>query len=101
MIPLIIALSVAIVISAVCLWLGMKITKVDGTFIAMFLIATVSTLLALIPTGGWIIGTIVMFILICKWTDASFFPDAVLMVIVARGVAILGTFFLLGLMSSG
>ena len=58
-----------------------------------------TTLMALIPTGGWLIGTVVMFVLICKWTDANFFPDAVLMVIVARAVAIFGAMYLIALLS--
>jgi hypothetical protein len=71
MIEIIVGFAVATVFSAVCLWAGMKLTKVDGTFVSMLVIAAVSSLLGLIPYDGWIVGTIVMFVLICKWTDAD------------------------------
>ena len=100
MIPIIIGVSVSILFSAFCLWAGMKLTKVEGTFLAMLIIATISTFLALIPIGGWIIGTIAMFFLICKWTDANFWPDAILMVVVARAVGIFGGIALRGLLAN-
>jgi len=90
MILIIIGVIVSILFSAFCLWAGMKLTKVEGTFLAMLIIAIISTLLGLIPMAGWIIGTIAMFFLICKWTNANFWPDAILMVVVARGVGIFG-----------
>ncbi|NOY75896.1 MAG: hypothetical protein GXP32_08935 [Kiritimatiellaeota bacterium] len=77
---------VGILFSAFCLWAGMKITKVEGNFLAMLLIAAISTILGFIPMVGWLLGPVAMFFLICKWTGASFWPDAVLMVVVARGV---------------
>jgi len=99
MIEIIVGFAVATVFSAFCLWAGMKLTKVDGTFVSMLIIAAVSSLLGIIPYAGWLIGTIVMFVLICKWTDAEFWPDAVLMVVVARIVSIAGGLFLAGLIA--
>ena len=66
----------------------MKLTKVKGDFLAMLIITAVSALLSLIPMVGWILSTVAMFVLICKWTDAHFWPDAVLMVVVAEIVGI-------------
>ena len=72
---------------AVCLWLAMGLTKVKGSFWSMVIIVAVSALLALIPYAGWILSAIGMYVLICKLTDAEFWPDAVLMVIVAQILA--------------
>ena len=88
MISIIVVFIIRTVFSAFCLWAGMKLTKVNGAFLAMLIIAAVSALLGLIPMVGLIIGTVVMFVLICKWTDAEFWPDAVLMVVVAEIVGI-------------
>ena len=99
MIQIIVALAVGIAFSTVCLWAGMKLTKVDGIFVSMLIIAAVSSVLGLIPWVGWLIGTVTMFVLICKWTDAEFWPDAVLMVIVSRFVGISGGLLLVGMIS--
>jgi hypothetical protein len=92
------------IISAVSLWCGMKLTKVQGTFLGMMLIAAVSGLCGLIPAVGAIVALIVMFFLISKFTDAQFWPDAVLMVVVANvlyNISILAIpAFLASLMSS-
>ncbi len=101
MIIIVAGIVVSILFSAFCLWAGMKLTRVEGSFIAMLIIATISTLFGLIPTVGWIIGTIAMFFLICKWTNANFWPDAVLMVVVARVVGVLGGFVVSGLLTNG
>ena len=89
MIITILGLIVAIFATAGCLWAGMKITKVEGNFIIMLTIAAISTIVGLIPVVGWPLSVALMFFLISKWTGASFWPDAVLMVLVARGVGML------------
>ena len=88
MLALLVGFVVGTLLSAVCLWGGMKITNVDGTFGAMFAIAAISAGLGLIPLIGWILGIVVMFILISALTDAEFWPDAVLMVFVAKLLSI-------------
>jgi hypothetical protein len=90
MITIIVSAVVSVLFSAFCLWAGMKITKVEGSFIGMLVISIITTLLGLIPGVGWVLGTIAMFVLICKWTGANFWPDAILMVVVARIVGIFG-----------
>ena len=72
---------------AVCLWISMKITSVFGSFFGMFTIAAITSSLQLIPKIGIFIAPIGMYYLICKWTDAKFWPDAVLMVIVSNVIA--------------
>ncbi|MHC4701648.1 MAG: hypothetical protein ACYTFQ_13870, partial [Planctomycetota bacterium] len=96
--------AIGTLISAFCLWAGMKITRVEGTFVAMLGIAAISSLASTIPVllapigfmpcFGWLIGQIVMFVLICKWTDAEFWPDAVGMVLVAGLVGMFLSMFL-------
>ncbi len=100
MLDIVIGFLAGTVFSAVCLWAGMKLTKVDGTFLGMLLIAAISSLAGLIPFVGWLVSLIVMFVLISKWTDAEFWPDAVLMVIVADLVGVFGGVFLMRLLAS-
>jgi len=101
MLDIVVAFLIGTVFSAVCLWAGMKLTKVDGTFLSMLAIAALSSLAGLIPLPvvGWLASLIVMFVLISKWTDAEFWPDAVLMVVVADVVGILGGIFFAGLLA--
>jgi hypothetical protein len=79
---------VAFVVGAVCygacLWVGMKLTGVRGTFIAMALIALISAACGLVPTVGGVLSVVVMFILLVRWTGADFWLEAVLLVVVAR-----------------
>jgi len=88
MLELVVAFVVGTLLSAVCLWGGMKITNVDGSFGAALAIAAISAGLGLIPLIGWLVGIVVMFILISALTDAEFWPDAILMVFVAKLLSI-------------
>ena len=98
---IIVGFIVGTVLSAVCLWAGMKLTKVGGTFLSMLAIAALSSLAGLIPIPfvGWLASLVVMFVLISKWTDAEFWPDAVLMVVVADVVGIFGGMALVSLLA--
>ena len=99
MIAISIVFVVGTIFSACCLWAGMKLTKVDGSFLAMLIIAAISSLLGFIPgIGGWLVSTIAMYFLICKWTDAELFPDAVFMVIVAKVIGIFSGILLVGML---
>ena len=76
--------------SAVCLWIGMKITRVEGTFVAMLGIAAISSLANIIPSVfcfipcvGLLFNLAIMLVLICKWTDAELWPDAIGMVLIS------------------
>ncbi len=96
---IIISLVAGILGGACFLWVGMKVTKVEGTFLNMLTVATASSLIGLVPLVGWLLSIIVMFILIRKLTDAEIWPDAVLMVLVAGGASILAGMFLTNLLS--
>ncbi|MDY6892582.1 MAG: hypothetical protein SVO26_02555 [Chloroflexota bacterium] len=83
-------------IAAIFLWIGMKLTRIHGTFLAMIIVAVVSSLVRLIPIAGGILSIIAMFVLINALTDSDFWPDAVFMVIVAWGIPfLLSAFFIL------
>ena len=93
MIGMILGFVVGTPLRAGCLWLGMRLCKIQGTFPAMLLIAAISSAAAFIPVVGWILSLVVMLALICKWTDADLWPHAVLMVLVADLLGLLlGTY---------
>ena len=93
---LLVSFMLSTLFSAACLWIAMKLTGVDGTFVAMFLVAAVCALVGLVPLVGWLVSFVLMFILIRRWTSAEIWPDAVLMVVVAWLVSSLVSFMLLG-----
>jgi hypothetical protein len=80
------------------MWLAMVITRVACGIPQYLAIVGLRTLMVLMPFPfylDWILATILMYVLIVKLTNASFYPDAVLMVgvsnlmYVALGTAIL------------
>jgi hypothetical protein len=81
-----------------CLWLAMKITRVGGNWLGVLVAATGSFAAAAVagfflgPIVGILASTIVLYVLICKLMDASFFPDAFLMVVVANVLFIFAWF---------
>jgi hypothetical protein len=68
------------------LWLGAKIVKVECTFLGMLIIAAVTMLLNFIPAVGWIVSLVALYFMLHKWTTAEFWPDSVLLVVVAAAV---------------
>lgn len=85
----IVVFLVSTIISAACLWAGMKITKLDGPFVGLLITAGATSLVAFLPYVGLIGSFIVMCALLYKFTNADrIWPDVILMVIVARFVAI-------------
>jgi hypothetical protein len=91
-----ISFAAGTLIMAACLWAGMRLTGVGGAFAAMLAVAAIASALQLIPFVGWLIALVAMLSLISRWTDAPVWPDAVLMVLVANLLAIVGTFVLSG-----
>jgi hypothetical protein len=88
---LLVALVAATLFSTLCLWVAMHLTRVDGTLAAMFVISAICAAIGLVPLIGWLAAFIAMFFLIRRFTGAPIWPDAVLMVIVSRLVAIVAT----------
>ena len=86
------------VLSAACLWVGMKVTRVDGTLITVLGIAAISKLVVIVPLFIvpipciWqLVSLVLLLALICRWTDASLFWDAIGMALVADVVSILAS----------
>jgi hypothetical protein len=88
---------IGVFIYTAILWIAMRITGVHGQFIHLLLASLISGFVGLIPFAGWLLSLAVLLGLICYWTDANLFPDAVLMVIVAWGIRMLVVFYVLGL----
>ena len=87
---------VQVVIATASLWLAMRMTKVEGSIVGLFAAAFTARLVEFIyiPYVGWILPFIVLLVLISRWTTAEIWPDAVLMVVVAWGLAIIARFAL-------
>jgi len=96
MYEVILAFIVQLVVSAVALWMAMKLTKEEGPFWGFLVAVFVSSLVNLLPIPyvGWILSLIVLLVLISKFTSAEIWPDAALIVVVAWGLAALANFAL-------
>ena len=77
-------------IGGVILWLAAKITSVDLGLGEAVIAAGGAALVSLVPTAGWILSIVVLFVLLKKFSRASIWPDIILMVIVGRLVSFLG-----------
>ena len=91
---LIIGFFVQLIVSAIALWLVMKLTKEEGSFLGLLAAAFVASLASLLPIPYFsgLVSFIVLLILISKFTTAEIWPDAVLIVVVAWGLASLANF---------
>ncbi len=90
----IIAFLVQLVVSAVALWLAMKLTKEEGSLLGLFAAAFIASLTSLLPIPYFsgLLSFIVLLVLISKFTTAEIFPDAVLIAVIAWGLAALANF---------
>ena len=96
---LLIVFAITVSISTVILWMAMRLTKVQGKFVHLFLACAISGLIRLIPFAGFILSFIALVWLISFWTDAEVYPDAVLMVVVAQGIGLIVSIYLTGLLA--
>jgi len=82
---------VQLTVSAFALWLAMKLTKEDGPFLGLLAAAFISSLASLLPIPYFsgLLSFVVLLILISKFTTAEIWPDAVLIVVIAWGLAAL------------
>ena len=94
---LIIGFFVQLIVSAIALWLAMKLTKEEGPFLGRLAAAFVASLASLLPIPYFsgLLSFIVLLILISKFTTAEIWPDAALVVVVAWGLAALANFALM------
>jgi hypothetical protein len=90
----ILAFLVQLVVSAVALWLAMKLTKEEGPFLGLLAAAFISSLACMLPIPFFsgLLSFIVLLIMISKFTTAEIWPDAALIVVVAWGLAALANF---------
>jgi hypothetical protein len=90
---IIVSFFVQVLVSAVALWVAMKLTKEEGSFPLLLAAAFIAALVDLIPIPyvAGLLSFVVLLVLISKWTTAEIWPDAVLIVVVAWTLAILAT----------
>ncbi|NWN92857.1 hypothetical protein HLV39_15295 [Marinobacter adhaerens] len=74
-------------VGGVVLWLAAKITFVDLTLSETVIAAGGAAAAALVPTIGWLLSLVVLFVLLKKFSRANIWPDIILMVIVSRLVS--------------
>lgn len=91
----IINMLIAIPLTAIALWVGMKMTGVDGSFGAMVVIGLICALVSLIPFGGNYIAIGAMYLLIYRLTNAER-ADAVLLVVIGKGMAMIVLMYTMG-----
>lgn len=77
-------------IGGVILWLAAKITSVGLSLGEAVIAAGGAAVVSMVPTAGWILSIVVLFVLLKKFSRASIWPDIILMVIVGRLVSFLG-----------
>jgi hypothetical protein len=90
------AFVVATLLSATCLWAVTKWTGVAVPIVDLLIIAGLCSGLALLPSVGWVLATVMMSLLLTRLTDADPWPDAVLMVVGSNVVWLLVKAMLLG-----
>jgi hypothetical protein len=90
---IIVSFFAQVLVSAVALWVAMKLTKEEGSFLLLLAAAFIAALVDLIPIPyvGGLLSFVVLVVLISRWTTAEIWPDAVFMVVVAWTLATLVT----------
>jgi hypothetical protein len=68
------------VLTTCCLWAVMKWSGVAVPIVDLLIIAGLCSGLALLPSVGWVLATMIMTLLILRTTEADTWPDAVLMI---------------------
>ncbi len=93
---LILSFLVQLLVTTFALWLAMKLTKEEGSFLGLLAAAFIASLAGMIPIPYFsgLLSFIVLLILISKFTSAEIWPDAALIVVVAWGLAALANFAL-------
>lgn len=87
----IITFLVQLMVTTFALWLAMKLTKEEGSFLGLLAVVFVASLAGLLPIPYFsgLLSFVVLLVLISKFTTAEIWPDAVLIVVVAWGLAAL------------
>ena|SRR5688572_17357619 len=74
-------------IRSLCIWGGMKVATVEGTYKQALVMAAVGTALSFIPWVGWVLGAAAICAMLVVWCEATFWPEAVLVVVVQWAIA--------------
>jgi hypothetical protein len=74
------AFVAATVLTTCCLWAVAKWSGFAVPIVDLLIIAGLCSGLALLPSVGWVLATMIMTLLILRTTEADTWPDAVLMV---------------------
>ena len=73
-----------VVVSGFFLWIAGKVTTVQIGFKEGLICIGASSILALIPSVGWILSLIAFFYLLKDFTGANVWPDLILLVLVTK-----------------
>src|SRR5690348_11764532 len=84
-------------VGGVVLWLAAKITLVNLALSETVIAAGGAAAVALVPTIGWLLSLVVLFVLLEKFSRANIWPDILLMVLVSRLVSFVALMALGGL----
>jgi hypothetical protein len=84
-----------IIISTLALWLGLFVTKIKGTFKGMLACSLTAALGSTVPYIGEYISAALMYFMIHQVTDAKFYPQSLLMLLLGKGVTLLIVFSLI------
>jgi hypothetical protein len=90
------AFATTALLSAGCLWAVTKLTGAAVPIVDLIIIAGLCSGLALLPTYGWLLATVIMSLLLTRATNADGWPDTVLMAVGSNVVWLLAKVLLLG-----
>lgn len=80
----VVLLVLDVFIGGLILWLSAKITSVDLALRETVIAAAAAAAVALVPSVGWILSIVVLFVLLKKFSQANIWPDIILMVVISR-----------------
>ena len=76
-----VAFVASTLLTVCCLWGVTRWVGVAVPIVDLLIIAGLCSGLALLPSVGWVLATLIMSLLILRATDADTWPDAVLMIV--------------------
>lgn len=68
-------IAMPVLIMSLALWISMKMTKVESTFVEMLRLAIVIRFVMFFPYVGGPLSLAVLFILLYKWEGIKFWPE--------------------------
>ncbi|WP_428634509.1 hypothetical protein [Sedimenticola sp.] len=74
-------------VSGLILWVASKIAHEDLRYTEAVMVAVGASVVAVIPSIGWLLSIIVFFMLLKHFTQADIWPSLILLVLVAKLVS--------------